>query len=116
MKIFLNLIVSYLLPYTLLSLLCKNTMNEKLFPPSRLVSLDLLLDLLHCLHLKCCLGRGAEDREVTVPKGRVRGGVGADCKTASTSQPDLSRLKTLTPAPARRLGAEKTSPKKNLGA
>ena len=82
------------------------------FPPSRLVSLDLLLDLLHCLHLKCCLGRGAEDREVTVPKGRVRGGVGADCKTASTSQPDLSRLKTLTPARARRLGAEKTSPER----
>ena len=47
----------------------------ELFPPSRLVSLDLLLDLLHCLHLKCCLGRGAENREVTVPKGRVRGGL-----------------------------------------
>ena len=47
----------------------------KLFPPSRLVSLDLLLDPLHCLYLKCCLGRGAADREVTVPKGRVRGGL-----------------------------------------
>ena len=46
-----------------------------IFPPSSLVSLDLLLDSLHCLHLKCCLGRGAADREVTVPKGRVRGGL-----------------------------------------
>ena len=47
----------------------------QIFPPSSLVSLDLLLDSLHCLHLKCCLGRGAADREVTVPKGRVRGGL-----------------------------------------
>ena len=28
---------------------------------SCLVSLDLMLVLLHCLYLKCCLGRGAED-------------------------------------------------------
>ena len=75
--------------------------------------LDLLdLVLLHCLHLKCCLGRGTADREVTVPKGRVRGGL---VQTASTSQPDLSRLKALTPARARRLGAENLS-RNNLGA
>ena len=34
------------------------------------------------------------NREVSVPRDRVRGGL---VQTASTSQPDLSRLKTLTP-------------------
>ena len=56
-------------------------------------------------------GQGGHCTQRTRPRG-----VGADCKTASTSQPDLSRLKPLTPARARRLGAEKTSPEKNLGA
>ena len=56
-------------------------------------------------------GQGGHCTQRTRPRG-----VGADYKTVSTSQPDLSRLKTLTPARARRLGAEKTSPKKNLGA
>ena len=52
-------------------------------------------------------GQGGHCTQRTRPRG-----VGADCQTVSTSQPDLSRLKTLTPARARRLGAEKTSPKK----
>merc|ERR1712155_461267 len=38
-----------------------------------------------------CLGRGAlVDREVTVPKGRVRGGVGADCINL-TVRPESSK-------------------------
>ena len=52
-------------------------------------------------------GQGGHCTQRTRPRG-----VGADCKTASTSQPDLSRLKLLTPARARRLGAEKTSPER----
>ena len=57
-------------------------------------------------------GQGGHCTQRTRPRG-----VGADYKTVSTSQPDLSRLKPLTPARARRLGAEKTSPEKNnLGA
>ena len=55
-------------------------------------------------------GQGGHCTQRTRPRG-----VGADCQTVSTSQPDLSRLKTLTPARARRLGAEKTSPKKKSG-
>ena len=52
-------------------------------------------------------GQGGHCTQRTRPRG-----VGADCQTVSTSQPDLSRLKTLTPARARRLGAEKTSPER----
>ena len=38
-------------------------------------------------------GQGGHCTQRTRPRG-----VGADCQTVSTSQPDLSRLKTLTPS------------------
>ena len=52
------------------------------------------------------------NREASVPRGRVRGRL---VQNESTFQSDLSRLKTLTLARARRLGAEKPLPKKNSG-
>ena len=49
------------------------------------------------------------NREASEPRGRVRGRL---VQNESTFQSDLSRLKTLTPARARRLGVEKPLPKK----
>ena len=46
------------------------------------------------------------NREASVPRGRVRGRL---VQNESTFQSDLSRLKTLTPARARRSGGRKTS-------
>ena len=46
------------------------------------------------------------NREASEPRGRVRGRL---VQNESTFQSDLSRLKTLTPARARRSGGRKTS-------
>ena len=53
------------------------------------------------------------NREASVPRGRVRGRL---VQNESTFQSDLSRLKTLTLARARRWGQKNLSRKKTLGA